>query len=342
LISQKDQTRLRIFTWHIHGSYLFNLVQAPHEFYVPFKSDRSEGYCGITESYLWPENLHEVPAEEVRNLEFDCILFQTRKNYQEDQYEILSPQQRHLPRIYLEHDTPREHATNSRHHVDDPEVLLIHVTHYNNLMWDNGRTPTMVIDHGVIIPDGIKYTGELERGLVIINNLHSRGRLLGLDIFEDVRKKIPLDLVGINASELGGIDSLSHRELLEFEGHYRFIFNPIRYTSLGLAVIEAMMLGVPIVGLATTEMVTAIENGVSGYIDTDVSKLVEHMRRLLSDPLEAQRLGQGAQRQARKRFNIQRFVSGWNAAFASVIGLAGNEIDQGAQELEYEKNYRDD
>jgi hypothetical protein len=343
LAFQNDQRRLRIFTWHIHGSYLFNLVQAPHEFYVPFKPDRSEeGYCGITESYGWPENLHEIPAEEIRNHPFDCILFQTRRNYEEDQYEILAPQQRQLPRIYLEHDTPREHATNSRHHVDDPEVLLIHVTHYNNLMWDNGSTPTKVIEHGVIIPEGINYTGELERGLVIINNLHSRGRLLGLDIFEEVREKIPLDLVGINARELGGTDSLTHRDLLEFERHYRFVFNPIRYTSLGLAVIEAMMVGLPIVGLATTEMVTAIENGVSGYIDTDVSKLVGHMRRLLSDRAEAERLGQGARRQALKRFNIQRFVADWNAAFASVVGIAGGEGNQGAQELAYEKNYRND
>ena len=331
---QKDRKRLRIFTWHIHGSYLFNLVQAPHEFYVPFKPDRSEGYCGITESYRWPENLHEIPAEDVRNHEFDCVLFQTRKNYQEDQYEILSLEQQQLPRLYLEHDPPWEDPTNTRHHVDNPEVLLVHVTHFNQLMWDNGRTPSLVIEHGVIIPDTAKYTGELARGLVVVNNLYSRGRRLGLDIFERVRKEIPLDVVGINFQEVGGIGSLAHRELLELEGQYRFVFNPIRYTSLGLAICEAMMVGMPIIGLATTEMVTAIENGVSGYIDTDVSKLIEHMRRLLSDPVEAQRLGQGARRQALKRFNIQRFVSDWNAAFASVTGLAAGERNPAAEELD--------
>lgn len=34
------------------------------------------------------------------------------------------------------------------------------------------------------------------------------------------------------------------------------------------------MVGLPIIGLATTEMVTVVENG-SGYVDTDVDKLVE-------------------------------------------------------------------
>ena len=33
--------RLRVLTWHVHGSYLLYLVQAPHEFYLPVKPARS-------------------------------------------------------------------------------------------------------------------------------------------------------------------------------------------------------------------------------------------------------------------------------------------------------------
>ena len=47
------------------------------------------------------------------------------------------------------------------------------------------------------------------------------------------------------------------------------------------------MIGLPIVGLATTELVTVIENGVQGYIDTDVYKLIEPMTSYL--PLPARR-----------------------------------------------------
>ena len=336
-----DLKGLRILTWHIHGSYLFDLVQCPHEFYLPYKVGRPEGYAGITESYPWPANVHEVAAEDIHNLDVDCIIFQSRKNYLEDQYEILSAEQRQLPRIYLEHDPPRENPTDTRHHVDDPQILLIHVTPFNNLMWDSGRTPTRVIDHGVAIPSSATYTGEIERGLVIVNTLRLRGRRLGRDIFEAVRSQVPLDLVGINSEELGGLGSLSYQELLEIEVHYRFIFNPIRYTSLGLAICEAMMVGMPIIGLATTEMATAIENGVSGYVDTDVSRLMEHMHRLLINPEEARRLGEGARRKAIERFNIQRFISDWNEAFASVTGLAGGGASQ-LQEVMNEKNYSND
>jgi len=38
--------RLLILTWHIHGSYLYYLTQAGHEFYLPVKPGRPEGYGG--------------------------------------------------------------------------------------------------------------------------------------------------------------------------------------------------------------------------------------------------------------------------------------------------------
>lgn len=313
--------RLRILTWHVHGSYLYYLTQSPHEFYLPTKPDRPEGYGGRLQGIPWTDNVHNVPAEDVQQQEFDCILFQSRKNYEVDQYEILSERQRSLPRIYLEHDPPREQPTDTRHVVDDANVLLVHVTHFNHLMWDSGNTPTRVIEHGVMVPDTIRYTGELECGLVVVNGLRSRGRRLGVDVFKQVRSQIPLDLVGMEAEHLGGLGEIPHADLPAFQAPYRFFFNPIRYTSLGLAVCEAMMVGLPIVALATTEMATVIENGVSGYVDTNVDRLIEHMQELLRDRGHALHLSRGARRVATERFSIQRFTRDWNAAFELVTGI---------------------
>jgi Glycosyl transferases group 1 len=312
--------RLRILTWHVHGSYLYYLSQAPHDFYLPVKPGRPEGYGGRSGTFPWGDNVHQVPAEDVRQLDLDCIVFQSKKNYLEDQFEILSESQWQLPRLYLEHDPPREHPTETRHTVDDPEVLLVHVTHFNDLMWDCGRTPTRVIEHGVLVPPTARYTGELDRGLVVINNLARRGRRLGPDVFEQARARVPLDLVGMAAEEMEGLGEVEPHELPRFMGRYRFLFNPIRYTSLGLAVCEAMAVGLPVIGLATTEMATAIQNGVNGYADTCLSRLVERMADLLEHPAEARRLSEGARRYARDRFGIERFVRDWNEAFAMVTG----------------------
>ncbi len=307
----------RVLTWHVHGSYLYYLTQARCEFYLPVQPGH---YGGRTPGYPWGENVFEVPAGEVEGLELDCVLFQSRQNYLQDQFEVLSEAQRRLPRVYLEHDPPREHPTDTAHVVDDPEMLLVHVTHFNDLMWDSGRTPTQVIEHGVLVPEGARYTGELARGLVVINNLRSRGRRLGADLFERARAVVPVDLMGIGSHELGGVASLSLDELWTAGGRYRFFFNPIRYTSLGLAVCEAMTVGLPIVGLATTEMVSAIENGRSGYVSTDLRVVLGRAKELLADPASARRLGAGAREMALERFGIERFCREWEETFAGVSG----------------------
>ena len=309
--------RPKIFTWHIHGSYLFYLSQGNYDIYIPVKGEKTEGYYGRGETFPFGDNVHEVPAELVKDQEFDCILFQTNTNFLKDQYEILSAEQRELPKIYLEHDPPRQHPTDTKHIVDDEDILLVHVTHFNRLMWDNNNTPTKVIEHGVTTPD-IPFSGELEKGIVVINNLPSRGRLLGLDIFLEVRKHIPLDLVGMGTGELG-LGEVLHPQLAEFISKYCFFFNPIRYTSHGLAVCEAMMLGIPVIGMATTEMPTVITNNVNGYIHSDISKLIDKMKTLISDKQQAVNMGIEGRKTALERYNIKRFVNDWELTFKEVI-----------------------
>jgi hypothetical protein len=311
---------LKVLTWHTHGSYLYYLSQAPHEFYVLSKPDRPPGYGGRCGHIPWGDNVHDMPVSQVREHQFDCIVFQQRQQYEHDQHAYLSAAQRALPRIYIEHDPPRVHPTDTAHPVDDPGTLLVHVTHFNALMWDNGSTPVRVIEHGVRIPAGVTYRGDLARGLVIINHLGRRGRRLGADIYCQARDQVPLELVGMEAEALGGVGEIEHAALPAFAARYRFLFNPIRYTSLGLAVIEAMMVGLPVVALATAETATVIRNGESGFIDTDLAPLLAAMHELVHDPGLARQLGERARRQAQERFGIERFSADWDAALRHVCG----------------------
>jgi hypothetical protein len=264
--------------------------------------------------------VHELPAEDVKRARFDCVLYQSRVHWLEDAHEILSAEQRRLPRIYLEHDPPLEHPTEERHVVDDKETLLVHVTAFNALMWASGRTPTCVIDHGVRVPDDAVYSGKRAFGLTAVNNIRTRGRRTGADILRAAQEEVPIDLVGMDAPSVGGLGEVSPPRLPAFMSRYRFYFNPCRYTSLNLAVIEAMAVGLPVVGLATTEMVSVVQSGVSGYLDNRLPVLVAYMKRLLNDPALARRLGDGARRQARARFSLERFAADWDDAFQRVAG----------------------
>ena len=316
--------RLRILTWHVHGNYLWYLSSIPHDIFLPVRAGAPEVYGGRGASFTCPDSVHEVPAERVRDLDVDVVVTQSHRNWLEDRPAILSPAQLALPHVHIEHDPPRSSPTDTRHPIDDPSVTIVHVTAFNRLMWDSGRSRTRVIEHGVTVPETARYTGELERGLVVVNGLGHRGRRLGADVFEEVRRSVPLDLVGMQSEAAGGLGEVPPTALAAFEARYRFFFNPIRWTSLGLAVCEAMMVGLPIVALATTEMVTVVENGVSGFVDTDVDRLVRRMQELLDVPALARELGEGARRTAQRRFSIDRFAADWDATLREVVqGLAG-------------------
>lgn len=311
--------KLNILIWHIHGAYLTAITSAEHNWYVPINDERSEGYVGRGQDSTMPDYVREIPADEVRNLPLDMIIFQTPKNYQIDQYDILSDEQRQLPKIYLEHNTPEPHPTDSRHFVaGDPDVTLVHVTQYNRLMWDNGQTSTRVIEHSVAIDPTIRYEGYRNEGIIVVNEIHRRGRMAGFDLYEQLRRRVPITVAGMKSAEIGGIGEIHYRYLHRRVAEYRFLFSPMRYSSLPLAVIEAMTIGMPIVALATTELPTVIENGVHGFVSANPDELAERMQFLLDNPEEAKRMGDNARQLALSRFGLDRFVRDWNNLFAEV------------------------
>ena len=316
------ERKLNILIWQIHGSYLNTLVQAPHRFYLPVRPGKPEGYGGRGPTYLWSHDTIDVLAEEVRDLDLDLIIYQTQKNFFEDAQEILTSEQRALPAIYLEHNTPQGRINEMVHPVNDSGVLLVHVTHFNDLFWDCRETPTRVIDHAVMTstPESA-YTAELEKGVTLVNDMPRRKRVVGGDVFARAREEVPLDLFGFDSKGVGGFGDLPQAEVHERMKSYRFYFNPIRYTSLPLSILEAMEIGLPVVALATAELVTVIKNGENGFISTNVAHLVQRMRELLANPEEARLIGKAGQHTVRKRFNLERFVADWEAAFEEALML---------------------
>ena len=312
--------RLKILTWHVHGNYLFNLTQVPHDFWLVVDEQRSMHRTGRSGTLPWGENVHEIASDQIKRADFDLVLYQSRQAWDDDRFRLLTAAQRSLPCIVLEHDPPQHSPTDTRHWCDDVNALLVHVTAYNALMWDNGQVPSRVVEHGVRLLSQPPWTGELEQGLVVVNNIGKRGRRLGLDIYTQMSAMLPLRLVGMGSQGVGGAGEVLQQELPQLMVSHRFFFNPIRHTSLGLAVIEAMLLGLPVVGLATTELVTVIQSGHNGFIDTRQERLVEAMKELLSNKSLAKEWGQAGQRTASERFSIERFIDDWMQVFRLVAG----------------------
>lgn len=312
--------KLNILIWHIHGAYLTALAQTQHNWYLPKKDDNAEGYIGRGVGSSLPPYVREVPADEVKHLDLDLIIFQTPQNYERDQFEILTDEQRRRPKLYLQHNSPEPHPTDSRHWAaDDADLLLVHVTHYNRLMWDNGRAPTTVVEHSVAIDPALRYVGSRPEGIFVVNEMQRRGRMAGLDLYQSLRSDgLPLTTVGMGSDAVGGIGEIHYTRLHRTVAEYRFLYSLMRYSSLPLAVIEALTLGMPVVALATTEVPTVLQNGVHGFISNNLDELKAGMHLLLDNPAEARRMGNNARQLAQERFSIERFVADWNRVFADV------------------------
>lgn len=302
----------------MHGNYLYYLSQIPHNIYLPVDGSSSGDYMGRGNSFPWGKNVFDVLVDDIPLLKLDCIIFQRERHYRQDQYMVLSEAQRKLPGIFIEHDPPQAHPTNTKHCLHDSDVFLVHVTHFNSLMWDSGTTRKTVIPHGVMVPENARYTGKRARGIVAVNNLERRGRRLGFDIFKAASQAVPLDLIGMGSETAGGKGEISHKDYPYYLSEYRFFFNPIRYTSLGLAVCEAMMIGLPVVGFATTEMAKVVENYQTGYVDTDLKQMIYFMNLLIKNPEAAMRLSSQCRSYARRHFNIERFAYDWQKVLEEV------------------------
>ena len=61
--------RLKILTWHVHGSYLNALAALDHDWYVPTKPGAPEGYLG--QGWTFPDHARLAtltPAERLTSL----------------------------------------------------------------------------------------------------------------------------------------------------------------------------------------------------------------------------------------------------------------------------------
>lgn len=297
----------KIFTWPVHQQYLFELAKGDFEIYIP--DGQSEDFLS---KFSAQKNVIETSAAALKDLQLDCILFQDEYSYLTAQYEVLSPQQRELPKIYLEHNPPKQHPTNTKHVVEDIGVQLVHVNYYNALMWDNNQVPVTVIENGVNEND-TSFTGINSRGVVVLEENPADDRVIGMDIFRQVKEALPLEIIQI------GKKGVTYQNLAEHLSPYRFLFCPDRYASPGFAVQQAMMLGMPVVGLATTDLPTIISNKVSGFVHSDLQYLIQKMQQLIEDPSLAVQLGAHARSHALKNFSSNHFLADWKQLIRKTV-----------------------
>ncbi|MEV0808024.1 glycosyltransferase [Micromonospora sp. NPDC050200] len=313
---------MNILVWHVHGSWTTSFVHGRHRYLVPVTPDRGPYGLGRARTYPWPDNAVEVTPQQLRREEVDVVLLQRPEEFDLACDWLGRRPGRDVPAVYVEHNTPKGDVPNTRHPMADrDDLLLTHVTGFNELFWDNGSTRTAVVEHGVV-PPAVEWTGDLDRLAVVINEPVRRWRVTGSDLLPRFAEIAPLDVFGMKVAGLAehlGLPAdrlTSHDDVPQHRMHAelarrRAYLHLCRWTSLGLSLVEAMTMGMPVVALATTEAVEAVPPG-AGALSTRVDALLEAARRFVAQPAEARRAGAEARTAARARYGLDRFLADWD------------------------------
>jgi len=156
-------------------------------------------------------------------------------------------------------------------------------------------------------------------------------------IFAAVRAEIPsrLDLVG-EGPERARIEDLVAS--LGLRDHVRFLGEsgdlvallqqsdlfllPSQTESFGLAALEAMACGVPVVATDVGGVAEVVVDGETGFLAAagDVASMTTHARRLLTDEVLRQRMSHAARHLAVTRFRLSPAVDRYEATYRRVLG----------------------
>jgi hypothetical protein len=323
---------MRILLWHVHGSWTTSFVQGGHTYLLPTLPDGGpwgRGRAGRD----WPDTVHEIPVARLAQSDVDVVVLQRPEELELTRTWLGRTPGLDVPAVYVEHNTPRGDVPDTRHPLGDRgDITLVHVTHANRLLWDNGRAPTTVIEHGIVDP-GYRYTGELARAAVVTNEPVRRWRITGTDLYPAFAAAAPLDVFGMGLdglaartglapdrlTTLGDLDTQSlHTEM----SRRRVYLHTTRWTSLGLSLLEAMHLGMPVVALATTEAPRAVPPD-AGVVTADVDAAADAVRRLVADPALATETGKRAREAALENYDLSTFSRSWDALLTSTANEKG-------------------
>ncbi len=325
--------RLRVLSWHVHGSWQHAFVQGRHEYLLPTLPERGPWGLGRADR-PWPPNAVEIPAGELRDADVDVVVLQRREEIELAERWLGRRPGEDVPAVYVQHNTPHRGAATTEHVLADRnDIPVVHVTEFNRLMWDCGEAPTTVIGHGIVDP-GLLYRGDLSRAVAVINEPVRRGRVAGADLLPALRAAAPIDVFGIRASqmrieagpdryELVGGPDLPLDELHRAMARRRVYVHPARWTSLGLSLLEAMHLGMPVAVVAATEAASFPQE--VGVVSCDVARLTAGVRELIEDREQAVAAGKAAREYALSNFGLDGFLRRWDALLAKVAEGATEE-----------------
>ena len=192
-------------------------------------------------------------------------------------------------------------------------------------------------------PDGASafartLVGEGEAAVIHVSNFRPVKRIPDvMAVFDRIRQKVPARLLLIGDGPQRSVAERIARKS-GFEDRATFLGNvaavetvlpiakvlllPSDSESFGLAALEAMACGVPVVGTAAGGLPEVVEDGACGFLRPvgDVEGMAEAALRLLEDPVLWKQFSAEARRRAVEEFPTEEIVSRYRSLYEATLG----------------------
>jgi N-acetyl-alpha-D-glucosaminyl L-malate synthase BshA len=181
------------------------------------------------------------------------------------------------------------------------------------------------------------YASPEEKVICYVSNFRALKRAPdAVRVFHRVARRIPARLLMIgNGPDHGTCVELTHKLGIQERVHFLdFVHDVSRVLSIsdlflltsemesfGLAVLEAMSCGLPVVATRVGGLPEVVSNGESGYLEEpgELAVMADRVLKILSDRSLAERMGREGCRLAREKFSMEDVVNRYEEYYLSVL-----------------------
>lgn len=306
----------RLLVFDCHEAWVYQLRAIGHDLdvIVGLPGRATSGWD--TSMRPLPVNAHCVQLAEVRGARqlYECIIAHNLSD-------LLDVKSLQGPRLLVIHGTLGGMILD-QHTTTPPDELRRAVSQYVRMIGAHVMAVSHLkgrswgLDEDVVLlsadpADYLPFSGDLARGLRVVNQIRRKARTLNWDFHERAFGGVPVTLVGHNDDMPGVYPASDWDDLKQIFRRHRFFIHtadPSLEDGYNMATLEAMAAGLPVLG--NCHPTSPIRHGVSGFLSNDPEELRAYARQLLRDRNLAVQMGTEAQKAVAEFFSIEQFKRG--------------------------------
>lgn len=269
-----------------------------------------------------PSNVIEVSQEQFNNIDYiDLTMSHTiaQRSEMQNISDFFSIKHINLNHIYPNPEINERCLRELK--KQNERAISVFTTKHQAEEWGYSENECKIINHGIDCSHFNGWNPKNSKILTVGNYYKERGSELGYDLYDLVKRKIGAQsFLHVGKSTDGS--SMVAKDYSELAEIYRtsFVFlNTCHRSVLPTVLLEAMATGMPVITKENPTIKQIINHGENGFIANTADEICDYLISLDKDIELARKIGQGARKTVLEKYNMDKFISEWEALFKENI-----------------------